>query len=88
MTLRVRLLGPPHIEDPAGPPGRPPRGQKSWALLARVALADRPLSRGELAAELFGEADDPLGALRWCLADLRRCCQNPRTAARRSGQPG
>ena len=73
MTLRVRLLGPPHIEDSAGQP----RGQKSWGLLARVALADRPLSRGELAAELFAEADDPLGALRWYLADLRRCCQNP-----------
>jgi DNA-binding SARP family transcriptional activator len=55
--MRVRLLGPPHIEDSAGRP----RGQKSWALLARVALADRPLSRGELAAELFAEADDPLG---------------------------
>jgi hypothetical protein len=26
---------------------------------------------------LFGEADDPLGALRWCLSDLRRCCDGP-----------
>ena len=77
MTLRVRLLGRPHIQDSAGQPGRAPRGQKSWAVLARVALADRPLTRGELAGELFGEADDPLGALRWYLADLRRCCQNP-----------
>lgn len=74
----MRLLGPPRIEDGAGPPRQAPRGQKSWALLARVALAERPLSRGELAAELFGEADDPLGALRWCLADLRRCCDDPR----------
>jgi tetratricopeptide (TPR) repeat protein len=74
----VRLLGHPHIEGGAGPPRKPPRGQKSWALLARVALAERPLTRGELAAELFGEADDPLGALRWCLADLRRCCEDPR----------
>jgi tetratricopeptide (TPR) repeat protein len=77
VTLRVWLLGHPRIEDPAGQPCRPARGQKSWALLARVALAERPLTRRELAAELFGEADDPLGALRWCLADLRRCCQNP-----------
>jgi tetratricopeptide (TPR) repeat protein len=45
---------------------------KSWAVLARVALAERPIERRELAAELFGEADDPLGALRWCLADVRR----------------
>ena len=78
MNLRVRLLGHPRIEGPAQQPCQPPRGQKSWALLARLALAERPLTRGELAAELFGEADDPLGALRWCLADLRRCCQNPR----------
>jgi DNA-binding SARP family transcriptional activator len=76
--LRVRLLGHPRIEDAPGQPCQPPRGQKSWALLARVALAERPLTRGELAGELFGEADDPLGALRWCLADLRRCGQNPR----------
>ena len=71
MTRRVRLLGPPRIEED-GPPCPPPRGLKSWAVLARVALAGRPVGRRELAGELFGEADDPLGALRWCLADLRR----------------
>jgi tetratricopeptide (TPR) repeat protein len=55
--------------------GRPcaaPRGVKSWAVLARVVLAGRPVGRRELAGELFGGADDPLGALRWSLADLRR----------------
>ena len=67
MTGRARLLGHPRIEG-----GEQPRGQKSWAVLARIALGDRPLTRAELAAELFGEADDPLGALRWCLSDLRR----------------
>ena len=77
MSVRVRLLGRPRFDDGAGPPRLPPRGQKSWALLGRVALADRPMTRGELAAELFGEADDPLGALRWCLADLRRSCRDP-----------
>jgi DNA-binding SARP family transcriptional activator len=41
-------------------------------VLARVTLAGRPVGRRELAGELFGEADDPLGALRWSLADLRR----------------
>jgi DNA-binding SARP family transcriptional activator len=75
--VRVRLLGHPRVEDEAGHPREQPRGRKSWALLSRVALAERPLTRGELAAELFGEADDPLGALRWCLADLRRCLGNP-----------
>jgi DNA-binding SARP family transcriptional activator len=77
VSLRVRLLGHPRIEDGTGQPCQPPRGQKSWALLGRMALAERPLTRGELAAELFPEADDPLGALRWCLADLRRCCGDP-----------
>jgi len=77
VTLQVRLLGHPRIEGGTRQPCQPPRGQKSWALLARLVLAERPLTRSELAAELFGEADDPLGALRWCLADLRRCCQNP-----------
>jgi DNA-binding SARP family transcriptional activator len=71
VTLRVRLLGRPCAERD-GQPCPPPRSLKSWALLARVALAERPLWRRELAGELFGEADDPLGALRWCLADLRR----------------
>jgi hypothetical protein len=76
----VRLLGPPRIEGGDGQPRRPPRGQKSWALLARVALAQRPMTRGELAAELFGEADDPLGrsggAWPTCAAaaGTRSCC--------------
>jgi hypothetical protein len=71
VTRRARLLGRPRIED-EGQPCPPPRGLKSWAVLARVALAGRPVGRRELAGELFGEADDPLGALRWSLADLRR----------------
>jgi DNA-binding SARP family transcriptional activator/tetratricopeptide (TPR) repeat protein len=73
VSALVWLLGHPRIECGAGRPCKAPRGKKSWALLARVAMAERPLARSELAAELFGEADDPLGALRWCLADLRRC---------------
>ena len=77
MSVRVRLLGPPRFDERAGQPRQPPRGQKSWALLGRVALADRPMTRSALSAELFGEADDPLGALRWCLADLRRSCRDP-----------
>jgi DNA-binding SARP family transcriptional activator len=68
---RVWLFGRPRIEGDRQVYPRP-RGVKSWALLARVALAERPQQRRELAAELFCDADDPLGALRWCLADLRR----------------
>lgn len=69
--LHVRLLGPPAIIDPAGE-ARSVRGQKPWAVLARVLLSDRPLNRRELCAELFPDADDPLGSLRWCLAGLRK----------------
>ena len=76
MTARVRLLGQPRVESD-GQPCPPPRGLKTWAVLARVALAERPVGRRELAGELFGEADDPLGALRWCLADLRRSLAMP-----------
>lgn len=50
---------------------------KSWALLARVTLTERRVPRRELAAELFSDADDPLGALRWSLADLRRSVGMP-----------
>lgn len=48
------------------------RGHQAWAVLARLLTDDRPVSRRRLAGELFGEAEDPLGALRWCLAQLRR----------------
>jgi DNA-binding SARP family transcriptional activator len=69
--LTIRLLGPPAIER-EGRPVPPPRGRKAWALLAYVLLAQRPASRRHLAGLLFGDANDPLGALRWTLAELRR----------------
>lgn len=70
-TLDVRLIGPPRIESSTGD-RRQPRGQKPWAVLARLLLADRLLTRRELSAELFPDTIDPLGSLRWCLAELRR----------------
>ena len=69
--LTVRLLGPPAIERD-GLALRSPRGRKAWAVLSYVLLAERPPSRRYLAEMLFGDADDPLGALRWTLAELRR----------------
>jgi DNA-binding SARP family transcriptional activator len=71
MVVLVRLLGAPSI-DVEGTPAVAPRGRKAWALLAYLALTERPPTRQRLAALLFGSADDPLGALRWSLADLRR----------------
>ncbi|MEZ0448510.1 BTAD domain-containing putative transcriptional regulator [Cellulomonas sp. ICMP 17802] len=70
-TLVVQLLGRPRI-DVDGAPGYRLRSRKSWALLAFLLLGDRPPTRSQLATLLFAEADDPLGALRWCLAEIRR----------------
>jgi DNA-binding SARP family transcriptional activator len=65
------LLGRPRIEVD-GAPGYRFRSRKSWALLAFLLLAERAPTRSRLATLLFSEADDPLGALRWCLAEIRR----------------
>jgi hypothetical protein len=71
MTVLVRLLGAPSVEvDGTAVPA--PRGRKAWALLSYLALAERPPTRQRLAGLLFGAADDPMGALRWNLAELRR----------------
>jgi DNA-binding SARP family transcriptional activator len=69
--LVIRLLGPPEIERD-GVIAAPPRGHKSWAVLAYLVLAERPVARARLAGLIFGDAADPLGALRWTLAQLRR----------------
>ncbi len=69
--LGVHLLGRPRIEVD-GAPGYRYRSRKSWALLAFLLLAERSPTRSQLATLLFSEADDPLGALRWCLAEIRR----------------
>ena len=57
-----------------GPGGRrvpPPQPQELGAPGVPV-LGERPPTRTQLASLLFPEADDPLGALRWCLAEIRR----------------
>jgi len=71
MGLAIHLLGTPTIEQD-GVPRPPPRGHKPWALLALVLLSEAPISRERLAGLLFADADDPLGSLRWNLAQLRR----------------
>ena len=48
------------------------RSRKSWALLTYLLLSERPPTRTQLAGLLFEQADDPLGALRWGLAEIRR----------------
>lgn len=70
--LNIRLLGRPSIERPGGSPYRL-RSRKSWALLAYLLLCEGTPTRSRLAGLLFAEADDPLRALRWSLAEIRRC---------------
>ena len=73
--MTIRLLGVPAILRD-GRALRPPRGRKAWALLGYLLLAERPPSRRHLSEMLFRDADDPLGALRWTLAEIRRCVGN------------
>jgi DNA-binding SARP family transcriptional activator len=80
MSFAIRLLGKPRIERD-GEATSPPRGRKTWALLAYLLLSERAPPRSRVAALLFSEADDPLGALRWSLADLRRALGAPDAAA-------
>jgi DNA-binding SARP family transcriptional activator len=71
MGLSIYLLGRPWAErDGTSLPQ--PRGRKAWALLAYLTLTARPVARESLASLLFSEADDPLGAVRWSLTELRR----------------
>lgn len=69
--LFIQLLGRPRLEVD-GASGYRYRSRKSWAVLAFLLLGERPPTRTQLASLLFAEADDPLGALRWCLAEIRR----------------
>ncbi len=56
-----------------------PRGRKVWALLAYLALREQPPSRQQLIDLLFPDAEDPAGALRWNLSELRRLLGGPDT---------
>jgi DNA-binding SARP family transcriptional activator len=69
--LLIRLLGRPGLET-EGTSGYRFRSRKSWAVLAFLLLGERAPSRGQLASLLFADAEDPLRALRWCLAEIRR----------------
>lgn len=71
MGLQIHLLGKPKILDADGR-SQSVRGHQAWAILARTLLSRTPVDRRSLAAELFPETVDPLGALRWCLASIRR----------------
>ena len=69
--LVVQLLGRPCLQVD-GESGYRFRSRKSWAVLAFLLLGERPPTRSRLASLLFADADDPLRALRWSLAEVRR----------------
>ncbi len=71
MSFTLVLMGSPGIE-PANGVGPAVRGRKPWAVLAYVLLSGRATSRAHLASLLFSDAGDPLAALRWSIASLRR----------------
>src|SRR3954451_24984634 len=69
--LVIALLGLPGLET-EGTSGDRFRSRKSWAVLAFLLLGERSPTRSQLASLLFADAEDPLRALRWCLAEIRR----------------
>lgn len=71
MLEAIHLLGKPRVDRVPGP-APPPRGNKVWGLLAYLLLSRAAPSRQHLASLLFPDADDPDGALRWNLSQLRR----------------
>ncbi len=78
--LFIQLLGRPRLEID-GVQGYRIRSRKSWAVLAWLLMAERPPTRSQLASLLFSEADDPLGALRWCLAAVQLAMRERRQPA-------
>jgi DNA-binding SARP family transcriptional activator len=76
MSIDIRLLGPPHLTRD-GVVYAAARGRKVWALLAYLVLAEQPPSRQHLIELLFPGAEDPAGALRWNLSELRRLLGGP-----------
>jgi DNA-binding SARP family transcriptional activator len=70
-TRMIRLLGRPRAGAAQA------RGNKPWAIAAYLALAGGSLSRDRLITLLFDDADDPAGALRWNLGQVRRLLGQP-----------
>ena len=68
--LRLGFLG-PFAATRGGEPVPLPPSQKTRALLAYLAVTQRPHTRERLCAMLWDVADDPRGALRWSLSRLR-----------------
>ena len=78
MPIAAHLLGPPlMVRD--GVVYAPPKGKKVWALFGYLVLSERQPTRSQLIELLFPDAEDPAGALRWNLSELRRLLGGPDT---------
>jgi DNA-binding SARP family transcriptional activator len=75
VALSIQLLGKPSVHLDGEPMAA--KGRKVWALLAYLASTEAEVGREQLASLLFADADDPLGAVRWNLAELRRLLGSP-----------
>jgi pimeloyl-ACP methyl ester carboxylesterase/DNA-binding SARP family transcriptional activator len=70
MPLNIELLGGLQVTDGDAPVDLP-ASRKTRALLAYLALSDRPRRREHLCEMLWDGPDDPRGLLRWCVSKLR-----------------
>ena len=83
MRLAIGLLGRPTIDLDGE--RRTLAGNKTWALLARIAVGSATTRRGS-AAMLWPEADDPLAACRWTILQVRRAIEPAATLADLDGE--
>lgn len=84
--LELRFLGDLTVVRDGEPLALPP-SKKTRALLAYLALSQRPFRREHLCELLWEIPDDPRGSLRWSLSKLRRLVDDdgqPRIVADRS----
>ena len=77
MTLRIELIGRLNVTRD-GVDVELPHSKKTRALLAYLAMADRPQRRDRLCEMFWDVPDDPRGALRWSLSKLRRVLNDDR----------
>src|SRR5690349_16073738 len=75
-SLGLHLLGAAALEREGLPLPLPP-SRKVRALLAYLAMAERPVSRSRLCELLWDVPADPRGELRWCLSKLRGLLDEP-----------
>lgn len=78
--ILVKLLGRPALVADGVELPRP-RGNKAWAILAYLAGSPEPVPRDRFVPLLFPDAADGPAALRWSLAELRRCVGVPHAFA-------